>query len=169
MREKVEERTHFSWDVKVPLLKETDHRCAHCGTPLNRYTNLTIDHVIPLNKGGTNDPENLTVLCEDCNTEKSDMILSPAVWYPYLCKAKKKLLMDRMQKYMKETDYLAPDCLLPIDSFRIEVPVTTKKKSRTAMNILSACRYTYGESGLTGTRRLHGLWSTRNRCNTGMP
>lgn len=44
MRTRVEERTFFSWEVKERLLKETGGKCAHCGTPLDRYTNLTVDH-----------------------------------------------------------------------------------------------------------------------------
>lgn len=128
MREKIEERTPFPWAIKETLLKETDGRCAHCGVPLDRYTNLTVDHVIPLNKGGINDLKNLTVLCEDCNTEKSDMVLPPKIWYPYLNKTKRKALMAYMKSYMKETDYLAEDCLMPLDTFRVEVPVTIEKK-----------------------------------------
>lgn len=129
MREKIEERTFFPWSVKEPLFIETNGRCAHCGTDLDRYTNLTVDHVIPLNKGGTNDPENLTVLCETCNEEKSDMILSPRIWYPYLPESRKKKLVALMRDYMRKTDYLAEDCLVPLDSFRIEVPITTQKKN----------------------------------------
>ena len=43
--------------------------CAHCGTP----SNLTIDHIIPLGKGGTNTQDNLQMLCYSCNTLKADM------------------------------------------------------------------------------------------------
>lgn len=127
MRTRVEERTFFSWEVKERLLKETGGKCAHCGTPLDRYTNLTVDHFIPLNRGGTNDTENLTVLCEECNRLKSDMILPPVVWYGYLSINRRKELAKYLAAYMKETDYLAEDCLIPLDTFRIEVPITTKK------------------------------------------
>lgn len=128
MRAQVEERTPFPWSVKEPLLKETNGKCAHCGTPLDRYTNLSVDHFIPLSKGGSNDPENLTVLCDDCNTLKSNMILPAVGWYPYLAPSKKKILNENLKRYMKETDYLAEDCLVPMDTFRIEAPVTTRKK-----------------------------------------
>ena len=40
--------------------------CAHCGVT----ENLTIDHIIPLAKGGTNDLDNLQPLCKSCNSSK---------------------------------------------------------------------------------------------------
>lgn len=130
MRTRIDERVAFPWSIKEPLLKETGGKCTHCGTLLDRYTNLTVDHVIPLGKGGTNDPENLTVLCEDCNTLKSDMILPPMNWYGYLSVARRKALEEQMRKYMKETDYLAEDCLMPMDTFRIEVPLLIEKRNK---------------------------------------
>lgn len=129
MRARVEDRTFFPWDVKEPLMKETDGRCAHCGTPLDRYGNMTVEHVIPLSKGGTNDPANLTVLCGDCNLLKADQVLH-AGWYPYLPKNRRKELTEHLRTYMKETDYLAEDCLIPVDMFRIEVPIEFTKKNR---------------------------------------
>lgn len=135
MRSRIEERTPFPWSVKEPLLKETNGLCAHCGTQLDRYTNLTIDHFIPLNKGGTNDSDNLTVLCEDCNQEKSDMIL-PAVWYSHLGKKKKEQLKQNLYRYMQDTDYLSEDNLVPVDVFRIEsVAEVTKRNKRIRMPV----------------------------------
>lgn len=40
--------------------------CKECGTD----ENLTIDHIIPLARGGTNKLENLQVLCKSCNSRK---------------------------------------------------------------------------------------------------
>jgi hypothetical protein len=39
--------------------------CANCGKPAN-----TIDHIIPLSRGGTNDLENLQPMCWKCNKAK---------------------------------------------------------------------------------------------------
>jgi 5-methylcytosine-specific restriction enzyme A len=42
--------------------------CCLCGTT----ENLTIDHIIPLAKGGTNDLSNFQTLCRQCNSRKGD-------------------------------------------------------------------------------------------------
>lgn len=43
--------------------------CNWCMTPLS-HTEVVIDHHTPLALGGTNDPENLTVACQRCNSIK---------------------------------------------------------------------------------------------------
>jgi hypothetical protein len=41
-------------------------KCATCG----RTDNLTVDHVLALAKGGSNDIDNLQLLCRSCNSRK---------------------------------------------------------------------------------------------------
>lgn len=48
--------------------------CTWCGTPATKGNGLTIDHIIPLSRGGTNARENLTVACYRCNRKKSDAV-----------------------------------------------------------------------------------------------
>jgi 5-methylcytosine-specific restriction endonuclease McrA len=46
--------------------------CSYCGSPATKGNDLTIDHIVPLSRGGTNRRENLTVACSRCNRAKSD-------------------------------------------------------------------------------------------------
>lgn len=52
------------WEV----WERDDFRCRACG--VRRF--LTIDHVVPLSRGGTNDIDNLQTLCKPCNSSKKD-------------------------------------------------------------------------------------------------
>lgn len=48
-------------------------RCAYCGS---KPKVLTIDHVIPLSKGGPHVPANLVPACPSCNSSKGSTILT---------------------------------------------------------------------------------------------
>lgn len=70
--------------VKVPLskilsnkpsraliYKRDNNTCQYCGSTRK----LTIDHVVPRSKGGSDDWTNLVVACSSCNTKKGDTLL----------------------------------------------------------------------------------------------
>ncbi len=58
------------------ILKRDGHACTYCGAK----EKLTADHVVPLTRGGTNDPSNLTACCLPCNTKKGNKLV--AEWLP---------------------------------------------------------------------------------------
>jgi hypothetical protein len=60
--------------VKSQLLKTEPH-CWICKCGLTRKT-ATIDHVIPLDKGGSNGQDNLRIACEACNKTKGNKIVA---------------------------------------------------------------------------------------------
>lgn len=52
--------------IRAAVLDRDGHRCYYCGSTYN----LTIDHIIPVAKGGTSTIENLRTLCGRCNMAK---------------------------------------------------------------------------------------------------
>ncbi|MCS6958687.1 MAG: HNH endonuclease [Pseudanabaenaceae cyanobacterium SKYGB_i_bin29] len=54
--------------VRQYVFQRDNYRCCSCGATKD----LTIDHIIPLAKGGTNDISNLQTLCLSCNARKND-------------------------------------------------------------------------------------------------
>ena len=48
------------------------HRCAYCGTKESKRHPITMDHVIPLSKGGGTTPDNIVPACRSCNSAKKD-------------------------------------------------------------------------------------------------
>ena len=91
--EKLKQRTaeykksHPQYDVPAPpktprrkklntLRKLTGSEvCAYCGKKLTKY-NATIDHLIPLSRGGTDFCWNLVWCCAPCNYSKGSKLLS---------------------------------------------------------------------------------------------
>ena len=53
------------------ILQQHNHRCHYC----HQETKLTIDHVIPLSKGGAHVKENVVPACTPCNSKKSNHLL----------------------------------------------------------------------------------------------
>lgn len=58
--------------LRFDILKRDDYRCQMCGATAKDGAKLEVDHITPVAKGGSNDADNLQVLCRDCNAGKSD-------------------------------------------------------------------------------------------------
>ncbi|MFJ1606590.1 HNH endonuclease [Streptomyces sp. NPDC088253] len=64
-------RKSIPGSVRALIFQTYGNRCAACGrTPKDDQVKLVIDHMVPLDLGGTNDPDNLQVLCEEDNHNK---------------------------------------------------------------------------------------------------
>jgi hypothetical protein len=56
--------------LRYEILRRDNHACRYCGAAAPD-AQLTVDHVIPVALGGTDDPSNLVTACVPCNTGKS--------------------------------------------------------------------------------------------------
>lgn len=84
----------------ITLLKEQNNQCKHCSTtaievllfyksfgfdyfilgitPDGNETRMTLDHIVPVSKGGKR-VNNLQVLCYECNQKKADKLLDEKI------------------------------------------------------------------------------------------
>lgn len=49
------------------IKKANGHACSYCGS----ICDLTMDHRVPLIRGGMHEPENITTACRSCNSKKN--------------------------------------------------------------------------------------------------
>ena len=71
----------ISPQLRTEILERNGYTCRQCGAgpgdpdPFNpnRKIRLHIDHIIPISQGGTDDKDNLRVLCSACNQGRSNI------------------------------------------------------------------------------------------------
>lgn len=61
--------------------KTASGTCYYCGLKFG-FKNLTMDHIIPLSRGGRSTKDNLVPCCKECNTRKKTSL--PIEWDEYL-------------------------------------------------------------------------------------
>ena len=67
------QRRNFSVSERSAVYTKTEGHCAICGKFVP-YTEFTVDHIVPLAKGGSNDISNLQCACGVCNRIKQDIL-----------------------------------------------------------------------------------------------
>jgi hypothetical protein len=69
-----EKQVHQYVKHRKDVYKRDKYTCVYCGA----IKDLSLDHVLPLSKGGSNDPMNLVTACVSCNSRKKDR--TPEEW-----------------------------------------------------------------------------------------
>lgn len=91
---------------KTTLLGKSNFRCAHCGKTMHvGYADLTIEHIIPRSRGGTNAPWNLCVLCQKCNVAKGSRLVDIAEYYEFLNEKSKKEVLGHVAELRWKLGY----------------------------------------------------------------
>ncbi len=57
--------------VRAELLEKYNYKCVQCGSE----ESLHVDHIIPVRCGGSDDINNLQILCQSCNSSKGSKII----------------------------------------------------------------------------------------------
>lgn len=124
-RSQVVERKRFWDNQKRKMLAKSDGACAHCGVGLTEKT-MTVEHVIPLSKGGTNDLSNTVALCKKCNVKKRNILTRPSDYYHHLKKEYLEELDNQLMAYLEKYDWLSMKSFFKLDSYKV-VDINGKK------------------------------------------
>lgn len=141
MPAKIEERQLFTHEERQEILRSTRGICAHCGKKLTTK-NMTVEHIIPISRGGTNKMENLTALCYNCNNMKNNLIYLPRSFYLALIgtgqlKNMERMVRDWYQTYMtEELDIQQYPMIAPTNQMMIAVTKNSKKVRYTPSLVL---------------------------------
>ncbi len=68
-RRRAYKTSNFTFDDWATTLEVFGHCCAYC---LRGDVKLTMDHVIPISKGGEHTADNVVPACKPCNSKKND-------------------------------------------------------------------------------------------------
>ena len=118
-RQKIVEREHFTDEEKMLIAKKSDDKCCCCGKTVFFGYGATVEHFIPLSKGGTNRDINLVMLCEDCNKKKNSFIYYPDDYLPYLKPEHLNKLQGYFKSYITSFEFVNRDNLLACDRYKV--------------------------------------------------
>ena len=134
-RQKLMERDELTYDEKKRIALKSDDQCCHCGKKAYFGFEATVDHFIPISKGGNNRDINLIMLCRDCNKNKGNKIVYPGTYLPYLKEEHRNKLEDYFESYIQSFEYISRQNLLSCDEYQVSVcplldPVLLERKKR---------------------------------------
>lgn len=120
-RTKTTERVRFTRADKEAILSKTKNRCAHCGKDITVDT-MTVEHAVPISRGGTNDDVNLVPLCLDCNSSKGFKVLKPDDYYKYIRKKDMSGLVEYFSRYCDSVDWFYNQNIFQYDRITLDIP-----------------------------------------------
>ncbi|OMI87107.1 hypothetical protein BSZ07_22885 [Streptomyces sp. M1013] len=100
-------RKNITGPKRRRILERYGHICQVCGVRAGeefpdapgRKAVMTIGHIIPVNRGGTNDDDNLRTECQRCGDESRDITVDPPTAQQVLAHASHRSLKDKRTLY----------------------------------------------------------------------
>ena len=118
-RQKIVERDEFTEEEKNRIAMKSDFRCCHCGKKAYFGYQASVEHFIPLSKGGTNRDINLVMLCKDCNKSKGNFIYAPRHYLDYLDEKYLDEIDKYFESYVQSFDFVNRDNVLACDRYKM--------------------------------------------------
>lgn len=86
---------------RLSVFRRDRFRCVVCG----RNDDLTVDHILPISKGGTDEEKNLQTMCQRCNLRKGNHFTPPwwkKITLPFFSKHEAMVMENRLKEEISE-------------------------------------------------------------------
>ena len=120
-RQQLFDRNEFDFEDKKIILQKSGGVCARCGKPIIIGKNATVDHFIPISKGGINQKLNIIPLCKACNKAKSNKIIDPENYIKYLKPQHIEELTNYYNSYIHSFEYIKRSNLMCCDQYILQI------------------------------------------------
>lgn len=95
-------RPYISTAVRQAVIERAQGRCEYCQSRADYATEtFAVEHIIPINRGGTNELDNLALACSGCNNAKSDKIKAD----DFMSGTEVALYHPRRQKWLEHFEW----------------------------------------------------------------
>lgn len=134
-------------DVQLYLLRLQLNRCASCGIPITQQARPHVDHKRPIALGGSNEVENLQILCINCNLGKKAFLGWP-LSAPHFELDKNTYTVRYFVLSRARHRCQVPDCTQDVTSTQLTVHlrIPIKQGGRWILdNLLSYCQDHYAD------------------------
>ena len=128
--EEYQRGTLHSWQLRAYVFHQNHHRCFYCGEQGRR---LTLDHIIPKSRGGTDRVINLTTACLKCNQQKDNQL--PEEFLAESPDKLRELLAQNPRRSYRDPTWL--NTLIPflLDNLAgLEIPACSTNGAQTSWN-----------------------------------
>ena len=71
---------------KLDVYERDGYKCQLCGRDMDytaEYSSFSVDHIMPLSRGGTNESDNLQTCCKSCNSRKGTKTTEEYIQYKH--------------------------------------------------------------------------------------
>jgi len=102
---------------RTAVFQRDDFRCKYCGKDVTN--DPVCDHIVPPQRGGTHDIDNLNTCCRSCNVSKGRKLLEEWIGRPYYEKDAKRENGDRADEWVGKRAIWTPSYLPDQKTFGI--------------------------------------------------
>jgi len=85
-------------EKRLAIHLRDDLACVYCGRGIEHGAKLTLDHVVPVSRGGKNSEYNLVTACHVCNSRRGDRYVSQFLQRLYRSEARRNEVRARMRR-----------------------------------------------------------------------